>query len=139
MEAVILADASFIIAMLDADDRNHNLARAAFLALAPSILIPALALAEINYVFLRTNDNMAVVSAMQAIRKSPMQIIDLTDTDYDLALTILTKYHDTRIDFVDACVMAMTERLNTFKVLTFDRRDFSLYRTQSKRTLELLP
>jgi predicted nucleic acid-binding protein len=66
-------------------------------------------------------------------------VVDLVDPDFERALAILDKYADSRIDFVDACIMALAERLNVTRVLTFDRRDFGLYRPTHCDHFELLP
>ena len=68
-----------------------------------------------------------------------MRLVDLTDQDYSRTAEILRKYHDTRIDFVDACIMALAERLNVENILTFDRRDFSLYRPAHCEQFRILP
>jgi len=48
-------------------------------------------------------------------------------------------YADARLDFVDCCIMALTERLDIRRVATFDRRDFSIFRPNHGDYLELLP
>jgi uncharacterized protein len=52
---------------------------------------------------------------------------------------ILDRYADSRIDFVDASVMAVAERLNIVTVLTLDRRDFSLFRPRHCDGFVLIP
>jgi hypothetical protein len=59
--------------------------------------------------------------------------------DYNRAVDILEKYHDTRIDFVDACIMALAERLQLKRILTFDHRDFGIFRPAHIERFELLP
>jgi uncharacterized protein len=51
----------------------------------------------------------------------------------------LTKYADSRIDFVDASVMAVAERLSITTILTLDQRDFRLFRPPHCQSFELLP
>lgn len=55
------------------------------------------------------------------------------------AADILKSYADSRIDFVDACVVAIAERLNITQILTLDHRDFSIVRPHHCVTFELLP
>lgn len=50
------------------------------------------------------------------------------EQDIDRSAEILAQYIDSKIDFVDACVMAIAERLNIQTVLTIDQRDFRLFR-----------
>jgi hypothetical protein len=46
---------------------------------------------------------------------------------------------DADIGFVDAAVLAITERLREPKVATLDRRHFELLRPRYVRALQLLP
>ncbi|MCD4684394.1 MAG: hypothetical protein K8S97_00470 [Anaerolineae bacterium] len=51
----------------------------------------------------------------------------------------MAEYDTARFDFVDCCIMALTERLNITQVCTFDRRDFSIFRPIHCDYLDLLP
>ncbi|MGD1908639.1 MAG: type II toxin-antitoxin system VapC family toxin [Leptolyngbyaceae cyanobacterium] len=53
--------------------------------------------------------------------------------------SILERYIDSKVDFVDACVMAMAERLNILTILTIDQRDFRLFRPSHCESFTLLP
>ena len=59
--------------------------------------------------------------------------------DYSRSSEILLKYNDANIDFVDACIFAMAERLNITKILTVDRRHFQLFRPSHCEAFEILP
>ena len=62
-----------------------------------------------------------------------------TDDDYLRSGEILRKYNDANIDFVDACIVAMAERLNIAKILTVDRRHFQMFRPAHCKAFEILP
>ena len=62
----------------------------------------------------------------------------MTD-DVKRAIDVMESYADARFDFVDCCIMALTERLNITRICTFDRRDFSIFRPKHCDFLELLP
>ncbi|MGB3494677.1 MAG: hypothetical protein WBA57_18260 [Elainellaceae cyanobacterium] len=65
--------------------------------------------------------------------------VELANQDIDRTAEILEQYADSKIDFVDANVMAMAERLNITTVLTIDRRDFQLFRAKHCDSFTLLP
>lgn len=48
-------------------------------------------------------------------------------------------YADSRVDFVDCVIMAMAERLDVKRVLTVDRKHFSLFRPKHCEFFEILP
>ena len=49
------------------------------------------------------------------------------------------QYADSRINFVDATVMAVAERFLIKEVLTLDKRDFQIFRPKHCSSLTLLP
>jgi predicted nucleic acid-binding protein len=51
----------------------------------------------------------------------------------------LIKYADSRVDFVDASIIAVAERLNIPRILTLDQRDFALVRPLHTERFDLLP
>jgi predicted nucleic acid-binding protein len=59
--------------------------------------------------------------------------------DVQRAAVIMAKYPTAKLDFVDCCIMALSERLSISQVCTFDRRDFVIYRRPNGEALELLP
>jgi predicted nucleic acid-binding protein len=108
---------------------------------ASLVLVPALALAEVDY-FLR--DERA------AIRKLIAEIFDPgTRYEYELplpsdvvrALEIDAKFKDLSLGLVDGTVAALAERRKVYRLLTTDRRDFGAVRVGPRFTqaLELLP
>jgi predicted nucleic acid-binding protein len=70
---------------------------------------------------------------------SEAELISLTKDDAERATEIMEAYSDARFDFVDCCIMALSERLNITQVCTFDRRDFVIFRPKHCDYLELLP
>ncbi|MBI5670134.1 MAG: hypothetical protein HZC41_19230 [Chloroflexi bacterium] len=52
---------------------------------------------------------------------------------------LLDQYADSRVDFVDASIAAVAERLNLTRVLTLDQRDFGILRPRHVTRLEALP
>ena len=66
-------------------------------------------------------------------------MLALTEEDLLRTAEILEVYQDSRIDFVDASVMAIAERLEIVKILTLDRRDFQLFRPRHCQFFQILP
>ncbi len=60
-------------------------------------------------------------------------------TDLRRARQIMQQYEKADLDFVDCCIMALSERLKITSVYTFDRRDFVIFRPTHVDYLELLP
>ena len=59
--------------------------------------------------------------------------------DLSRAVKLLDEYADARLDFVDATIVAIAERLNIRRILTLDRRHFRIIRPHHCEAFELLP
>ena len=70
---------------------------------------------------------------------SRFQLIALSDADVDRIAEILQTYADSRIDFVDASVMAIAERYESTIIFTLDQRDFRLFQPKHCNSFEILP
>lgn len=64
-----------------------------------------------------------VVAFLRGIADSRFHVVALTDSALKRVGEILEKYADSRIDFVDASVMAVAERYGSTKILTLDQKD----------------
>ena len=134
-----LADTSFLLAVFSRTDKNHRAARSFYVANQEPVLFPSPALTELSFHFRRMKGGAREVEGLRALFETDIEIIDLISTDRFRVVTILENYRDIRIDFVDACVMALAERLNITAILTYDRRDFGLYRPAHCEFFDLLP
>lgn len=135
---VIIADTGFVVAVVSKLDDSHAACVAIYTQFA-EILLPQTVLAEVAYLIERESGSVAVAKFLMGIEKSRMRLIPITDDDVYRTAEILTQYADSRIDFVDATVMAVAERLQIEQVLTLDRRDFQIFRPKHCSSFTLLP
>lgn len=61
---------------------------------------------------------------------SPGELMRMTE--------IMGKYHDTPMDFADASLVALAERLSLTKIFTIDRADFSTYRLHGRKPFHII-
>jgi predicted nucleic acid-binding protein len=103
------------------------------------IVIPASAIPEASYVIgSRLGHTALRLFITDLIMLSPL-IENLIFTDYERIAEVLNTYADLRLDFVDASILAIAERLNIRHILTLDRRDFNMLRPRHCAYLELSP
>ena len=55
------------------------------------------------------------------------------------AVKLMMKYQDTPMDFADATMVLLSDRLAVTDILTLDRRGFATYRTAKGRSFRVLP
>lgn len=59
------------------------------------------------------------------------------ETHIDRVLSLMKKYADTPMDFVDGCLVAMTEAKRDCQLITLDS-DFRIYRRFERQTIPLI-
>ncbi len=133
-----IADTSFVVALAN----QKEIRRADCFAVyerEDGILLPQSTLGEIGYLLTRAGGNRLMVTFLLELPTSRYQLMALDDEDLLRTAQLLTQYADTRLDFVDASLVAVAERQNIRRILTFDQRDFRLVRPLHAEHLELLP
>lgn len=63
--------------------------------------------------------------------------LNASEAEHQSTIRVLKDIHD--LDFVDALIVAIAERLNITRLLTLDRRDFQIIRPKHCNSFELLP
>jgi len=139
MERMIsIADTGFIVALVDYQDPHHQEVKTIYLQ-QQKIIVPQSVLAEVAYLLGCHAGISSVIQFLRSLKTSRFELMALIEEDISRAADILEQYQSSRVDFVDASVMAMAERLNLTMILTLDRRDFSLYRPKHCTAFTLLP
>ena len=81
----------------------------------------------------------AELALVKALADGELTVVHFTAADLSRCVELLETYADAAIGFVDASVAAVAERLKISKILTTDRRHFSLLRDRAGRPYTLLP
>jgi uncharacterized protein len=103
------------------------------------IVLPVPAITEVAYLLARDLGNEVAADFMQSLATTDLTLENPTQEDYYRTSALLKQYADTKLDFVDALIAAIAERLNITRVLTLDRRDFQMIRPRHCDAFELLP
>jgi uncharacterized protein len=134
-----VADTGFVVALLNRLDAQHEPVKALYEQTSQPILLPQTTLAEVAYLVGQASGIANVAAFLQGLPASRFQLEALTAQDVQRVAQILKQYADSRIDFVDASVMAVAERHRITTIMTLDHRDFRLFRPSHCPYFELLP
>ncbi|MCZ8223057.1 MAG: PIN domain-containing protein [Microcystis sp. LE19-84.1B] len=135
---ITISATGFVVALLNQSDIKHSDVVAIYQNYQ-QILLPQTVLAEVAYLVGRSAGVSTVAAFLKGLSASRFHLIPLSETDVIRVSEILEEYKDSRIDFVDATVMAIAERLKITLILTLDQRDFRLFRPKHCQSLEILP
>lgn len=134
-----LLDSGFLYSSIDESDRHHKAVKAVAQAIRGKIILPIPAITETAYFLLRNQGVEALAKFSESLAFTKFQLEIPTAEDYKRSAEILRKYNDANIDFVDACIVAIAERLNITRILTVDRRHFGIFRPVHCEAFEILP
>ena len=131
----ILADTSGIITLLDASDPHYQEATRylADLVVAQSILC------EVDYLASKYYGAHASRRFFASVVRGDFTLLPLNLEDIRRTYEVMEQYADAEIGFVDASLVALAEKHRIRRVLTLDKRHFSMFRPKGLGYLELLP
>ena len=135
----VLLDSGFLFASLNAAEAEHSATVRVLDTIREPIVLPVPAITEVGYLLARDLGNEVAADFMQSLATTDLTLENPTQEDYFRTSALLKQYADTKLDFVDALIAAIAERLNITRVLTLDRRDFQMIRPKHCDGFELLP
>jgi hypothetical protein len=137
--AMALVDTGILYAMADADDAWHKPAKA-FLESAKEVLVvPITVLPEVCYLLNTHLGQESERRLISSIVQGELRIEGLASEDFRRSLQLLETYSDMNVGFVDATMVSIAERLKIQRILTTDRKHFSIIRPRHCHAFELLP
>jgi predicted nucleic acid-binding protein len=134
-----LIDSGFLYALIDERDLYSSQAKEIVEALHEELVLPIPAITETGYFVSKYLGPEALAEFIQSIPNMGLILETPTAEDYFRSAEILRKFNDANLDFVDACIVAIAERLNITKILTIDRRHFGMFRPKHCAAFEILP
>lgn len=135
-----LLDTGFWFGLINQTDRQHKPIAAAVRQLRQAVIyVPTPVITEVAYLVRRDLGAEALALFTEKLAASEFLLIEPVTADYQRAAAIIRKYDDAHIDFVDAIVVAMAERLEITHILTLDQRHFRLFRPQHCPAFVILP
>lgn len=134
----LLLDTGPIVAALNAKDPDHARC-AALLEETDDLLIPAPVLVEVDYWLIKLAGPRSWSAFVADIERGAYRLIHPTDGDLTRAAELESAYDDLDLGLVDACIVALCERLGHTALATLDHRHFSVVRPRHCSHLTLLP
>ncbi len=134
-----LMDTGFWYASIDDSDEYYKRVAPIARNIREKVIVPIPVITETAYLILRNCGVERLAEFSDSLSVTKFHLETPTPADYKRAAEILRKYDDANIDFVDAIIVAVAERLNITKILTVDRRHFGIFKPSHCAAFELLP
>ncbi len=134
----LIADTAFVASLGNREDKRHQDCLAVYKR-EEAIYLPQTVFAEVGYMLGREIGNRGFADFLRRLPETKYRILALEMADFLRTAELLEQYADSRVDFVDASIAAVAERLNITRILTLDQRDFHVMRPKHTDYFEILP
>ncbi|HQQ78180.1 MAG TPA: PIN domain-containing protein [Thermoanaerobaculia bacterium] len=121
---MIVADTGAVYALIDSRERNHSVLRKLFEKEPEAWLLPWAILPEVDYLVGKYLGKKVQEEFLEDLADGSFAVEWGTESDLVEARRICRKHRDLDLGLVDACVMAVAERLRATAIATLDVRDF---------------
>ncbi len=135
---MILVDTSVFVAAADRDETRHRDC-AQVLRDHHDLTVAAPVVAETAWMTETRLGPVAESRFLRLVTSDRIRIIDLAASDYTRAIDLIDTYADLGLGFVDASIIAISERFAVTSIATLNTRDFHVVRPAHTPSFELLP
>ena len=135
----VIVDSSFLISLINPLEKQHHDCVRVLNQVSERFIIPVTVLPEVAYILTTRLGYQVMRDFISELNRSDWQIESLTREDLERVDEILSTYWDAKLDFADATIVAMAERLGVQTILTLDRRDFGMIRPSHVDYFDLRP
>ena len=123
-----------MVAYLNRNDPHHPWAVALMKQLAPPLLTCEPVVTEAAY-FLR-EDDLDVGPLFDLLERNAIRLDFSLAAHWPRVRTLMSRYR--QMDLADAAVVVMTELYARCRVVTVDRRDFTVYRRNDRQAIDVV-
>ena len=133
----VIVDTGPLVAILREGDEHHERCVAALKEVAKPLLTCWPVITEAAW--LLQNDASGVENLFRILQSDAVRVVELDEKAVSWVRGFLARYSSIRAQVADAALMYLAEQRGVERILTLDRRDFSVYRTAAGKGLQLLP
>jgi uncharacterized protein len=133
-----LLDTGPFVAYLDRSDPAHVRTAAVWDSFRGQLATTSAVITESMHLITETVEGPGLMAEL--VVASGVVIHDYTQPpSLRAAAELMKKYADTPMDFADATLVLLADDLGVRDILTLDRRGFTVFRTRTRRSFQLLP
>lgn len=135
----MIVDTSALLAYFDSGDTWHAAVSGVIDPAREELVVSPFVVAELDYLVATRIGVDAELQVLDELSGGAWELPAFGPSDIAEARAVVAKYRDLRIGVADASNVVLADRWDTRRVVTLDRRRFSVLRTQRGRAFILLP
>lgn len=134
----LIVDTGFLIGLISRKDKFHRPCMESFRQHTKNTRYFSIesCLSEACFIL---GDMRSIGELERLVQTMPLEIVSMSPSDISRSFDLMRKYEDLPMDFADAGLVAVAERLDIDTVLTTDRRDFGVYKPRHTRIFKIEP
>lgn len=133
-----LTDAGPLVALIDADEPDHEACRSALKGLVLPLVTTWPAFTEAMYLLSRAGGPRGREALWRLVSTGRLVLADLSAAAVERSAWLMAKYADLPMDLADATLVALAEERGQRRMFTLDT-DFRVYRINGRGRFETLP
>ncbi len=133
-----IIDTGPLVAVLNRNDDYHAECSRLIRALDSPFYTTMAVLTEVMYLLWTRVGWVAQEAAWRMVLRGDLLVEHPSPAELVRMSELMSKYNDRPMDFADASLVALAERLTLDRIFTVDRRDFSVYRLHGKKPFTII-
>ncbi len=127
-----------LVALIDADEADHEVCRAALVQLELPLATTWPAFTEAMYLLSRAGGAVGRKALWTLVLSDRLRFLDLSRSAVERSAELMAIYADLPMDLADATLVALAEERGTRRVFTLDS-DFQVYRLHGRHRFDVVP
>ncbi len=133
-----LTDAGPLVALIDADEPDHDACRAALAQLQLPLVTTWPAFTEAMYLLSRAGGSAGYEALWRLVFTDRLHVLELSRSAMRRSADLMARYADLPMDLADATLVALAEERGTRRMFTLDG-DFQVYRLHGRQRFDAMP
>lgn len=133
-----LTDAGPLVALIDADEPDHDVCRTVLGQLRLPMVTTWPAFTEAMYLLSRAGGPAGREALWRLVLTGRLELLDLSQPAVERSAELMATYADLPMDLADASLVAVAEAREDRRVFTLDS-DFQVYRLHGRHRFEVVP
>ncbi len=136
---MLLVDTNIWLAAGDRRSRHRDACTAVLVEHAHELAATTPVIAETAWLLLDRAGPAAQARFISLVTTGQVEPVELTASDWNRVLQLVTTYADLGLDIIDASIIAVAERLHHTTIATLDHRDFRTVQPAHTDAFRLIP
>lgn len=136
---MIVVDTSGLLALFNASEPRHRTVAEIIEHESDHLVVSPFVIAELDYLVATRVGQAAAVAVARELGGGAYELPGFDGDDLLRAADVMERYRDHAVGMAGASLVVLADRFATRRVLTLDRRHFTVMRTAGGEPFEVLP